>query len=143
MKKNKSLEKDLQILNDLCWINVNQSITEYLEHICNGSDIPLIFDAGVDFCELVKIGNLRADTQAVTLVEKILEYLILENKLFGKSQFIFLNLKLFLATEDLEKLYQECFYRKWTLMLIEAFYKTKLGGEKVCIIDKDQCIINI
>ena len=87
------------------------------------------------------MAGLRLDVQTDTMLECIVEYLKIVHELLGQTVFVFLNLKLFLTKEELKRLYQECFYRKIQLILIEAVYQEKSEEENVCVIDKDRCII--
>mgnify|MGYP000460897874 FL=1 len=91
--------------------------------------------------DIFKLAKLRIDCQAERLVEQVAEYLRVWAELLHQEVFVFLNLKLFLTKEELEALYQECFYRKVQIILIEAVFTEKMPEEKIYLIDKDKCII--
>ena len=137
----RNLQKDMQEE----WIeeraNFNQYFYRYLDVVCRQSVLPLVYDTELDDTEIFKLGGLHIDTEGVTLLERLVEYLIIENEILGYSVFVFLNLKSFLPQEDIQSLYQECFHRKIFLILIEASEHEHLEEEKTCVIDKDKCII--
>ncbi len=113
----------------------------YMESICEKSSLYLLYDEEPGIQEVLKMAGLRLDVQTDTMLECIVEYLKIVHELLGQTVFVFLNLKLFLTKEELKRLYQECFYRKIQLILIEAVYQEKSEEENVCVIDKDRCII--
>ncbi len=118
-----------------------QGYIAYMESICEKSSLYLLYNEEPDMQEILKMAGLRIDVQKDSMLEGIVEYLKIVHELLGQSVFVFLNLKLFLTQEEIKSLYQECFYRKIQLILIEAVYREKFVEEKVCIIDKDRCFI--
>ena len=118
-----------------------QSYIRYMDYIIGESDLYLTYDEEPDVQELLKAGKVHIEDKNSTLLEVIVEYIKVSNSLLKQKLFIFVNLKSFLTKEELEMLYKECFYRKVSLLLLEANYHEKGTNERVCIIDKDQCII--
>lgn len=117
------------------------SYVNFMDTVCMSSEYTLLYGTELDIQEIFKIGKLRIDVEKETLLEKISEYIYLANKLLGIKIFAFLNLKGFLTQEELIELYKDCCYRKIYLLLLEARYSTKTEWEKICILDKDKCII--
>ena len=87
------------------------------------------------------MAEVKIEVQVQSILERIIEYIKISSNLLKQNIFVFLNLKLFLTEQEIEELYKECFYRKVHLILIEAIYHTKKIEEKICIIDKDKCVI--
>lgn len=113
----------------------------YMDAICNNSDIFVTYEEEPDVQELFKLAKLKIDSEAVTSLELIIEYITVVSRLLRVDIIVFLNLKLFLSKEELEKLYEECFRRKVCLILLEASFQERNSCESGCIIDKDNCII--
>ena len=94
----------------------------YMDGVCEKSGLFLTYEEQPKAEDIFKLAKLRIDCQAESLVEKIAEYLRVWAELLHQEVFIFLNLKLFLTKEELESLYQECFYRKVQIIFIEAVF---------------------
>ena len=118
-----------------------EAYISYLDSICEKSDLFLAYEEEPDVQELFKLAKLKIQADAVSVLELIIEYIKVMSRLMRLDIFVFLNLKLFLAKDELEVLYTECFNRKVCLILIEASLQEKMQYEKGCIIDKDKCII--
>lgn len=113
----------------------------YMNGVCEKSSLFLTYEEELRVEDIFKLAKLRIDCQAESLVEQIAEYIRVWAELLHQEVFVFLNLKLFLTKEELEALYQECFYRKVQMILIEAVFSEKIPEEKIYLIDKDKCII--
>lgn len=113
----------------------------YMNGVCEKSGLFLTYEEELRVEDIFKLAKLRIDCQAESLVEQIAEYIRVWAELLHQEVFVFLNLKLFLTKEELEALYQECFYRKVQMILIEAVFTEKMPEEKIYLIDKDKCII--
>ena len=118
-----------------------ESYINYMDAICNNSDLFVMYEEEPDVQELFKLAKLKIDSEAVTPLELIIEYITVVSRLLRVDIIVFLNLKLFLSQEELEKLYEECFQRKVCLILLEASFQERMLCERGCIIDKDSCII--
>lgn len=113
----------------------------YITTLCRKSDFALTFSEKPQLQEVLKMAEVKIDVQVQTMLERIIEYIKISSSLLKQNIFVFLNLKLFLTEQEIEELYQECFYRKVHLILIEATYQSKRPEEKICVIDKDKCVI--
>ena len=164
-----SVEKNLVFIKDLFSMDVNQrklltklyeeleehttdtlflegedfyhAYIRYMNGVCEKSSLFLTYEEELRVEDIFKLAKLRIDCQAESLVEQIAEYIRVWAELLHQEVFVFLNLKLFLTKEELEALYQECFYRKVQMILIEAVFSEKIPEEKIYLIDKDKCII--
>lgn len=118
-----------------------QAYIQYMDYICEKSYLSLSYEETPEIQDIFKLAKIRIDCQTESLLEQIVEYIKVSKELLNQDIFVFLNLKLFLTKEELEALYNDCFNRKIHLILIEAVFQEKLSGEKVCVIDKDKCIL--
>lgn len=125
------------------WGGFCQSFVEYMDWVSQTMEVPITYDEMIGFQDVLKLGKVKVDTEAATLLERILEYMLLEQRLLGTEVFIFLNLKMFLSTEELRKLYYESFCKKINVILLESVCRERLEEEQSCIIDKDNCVIYI
>lgn len=167
--KSLSLEKKVAFVRDIFAIDINQrnilsklyaelgegsssvclqercefteSYIKYMDSICNNSDLFVTYEEEPDVLEILKLAKLRIDSEAVTSLELIIEYISVVSRLLRIDIIMFLNLKLFLSKEELLKLYEECFRRKVCLILFETSFQERMLCERGCIIDKDSCII--
>ena len=119
----------------------NEAYIRYMDAICGVSDLFIMYEDELDIQELFKVAKVKIDTDAVTLLETLIEYIKVVTRLLRIDVFVFLNLKFFLTQDELLMLYEECFNRKVCLILVESVFREKLLCEKGCIIDKDKCII--
>lgn len=113
----------------------------YMNGICEKSGLFLTYEEEPRSEDIFKLAKLRIDSQTESLAEQLADYIKVCAELLRQEVFVFLNLKLFLTKEEVKALYQECFYRKVQIVLIEAVFTEKMPQEKVYLIDKDKCII--
>ena len=113
----------------------------YMNGICEKSGLFLTYEEEPKAEEIFKLAKLRIDSQTEGLAEQLAEYIKVYAELLHQEVFVFLNLKLFLTKEEVKALYQECFYRKVQIVLIEAVFTEKMLEEKIYLIDKDKCMI--
>lgn len=118
-----------------------KSYISYITNLCQKSDFLLTFVDKPELQDILKLAEVKIDVQTQSILEKVIEYIKISSNLFNQHIFVFLNLKLFLSEQEIEELYKECFYRKVHLILIEATYQMKRAEEKICVIDKDKCVI--
>lgn len=123
--------------------NFNSCIVSYLEELSVSVPYHVTFDIEENVPNLFKAYNVRLETDGVSLLERLAEYLKLLHQLCKIQVIIFVNLKTYFSQDELEELYKFAFYEKLFLVLIENREKPKLKEEKVCIIDADGCIINL
>lgn len=100
------------------------------------------YTAPSDLSSFLKLLDLHIDSEVMTLPERMLEYMKLCRRFFGKKLFIFLNLKSFLSDKELELFYGTVMYEKFDILLIEGIQRGKTCScERVYIIDSDRCEI--
>lgn len=101
----------------------------------------LVYDLDYNWMELFKGFNVRFEEMAVTLVEKLVEYMHILTNLLGIKVLCLVNIKAYLNKQELMELYKVAFYNKINLLLIEMAEGEMIGEEKVYIIDSDRCLI--
>lgn len=101
------------------------------------------YSIDLNLSAILKAYSFQIDTKANNLLESLTNYLRILNQLCHINIFCFVNLKTFLSDVEMMQLYEFAFYQKIYLILLENTQKNTLKGEKTCIVDTDQCIINI
>lgn len=124
-------------------IQLNAEIVKHLNRICEQVPYNLEFKSQFLPTELLKLGAVQFVKEASSLLEEIIQYIDIINKLFAPRLIVFLNLKLYLSRTELEQLYEFVFYHKIDILLIEGQEGERNLKEDTLIIDKDQCTINI
>lgn len=87
--------------------------------------------------------DITINTQDVEFLERIVEYMKLLQSLCKIKVLFLVNIKLYLTDEQMILLYREAEYINLQLVLIEHIMKSTIFEEKVVVIDKDDCIINL
>lgn len=105
-------------------------------------DFSADYTAPSDVSAFLKLLDLHIDSESMTLPERLIEYMKLCRRFFGKKLFVFLNLKSFLSDRELELFYGTVMYEKFDILLIEGVQREKsCSCERVYIIDSDLCEI--
>lgn len=92
---------------------------------------------------IFKSMDITINTQDVEFLERIVEYMKLLQSLCKIKVLFLVNIKLYLTDEQMILLYREAEYINLQLVLIEHIMKSTIFEEKVVVIDKDDCIINL
>ena len=128
-----NLHEKLALLN-------NQAIN-LIDKAVQSVPYQLQYELELDFQGLLKLYNVKIESNPESLLEKVVDYLRAMHQICGIDIFFFLNVKQYLAKEELEALYEFAFYEKIYLVEIEGRFCGKIAGEKWWILDKDLCII--
>ena len=105
-------------------------------------DFSAAFDPVEDPAALVRLLGFRLDEEALPFSERILEWMVLQRRFFGKQLFVFCGLKAYLSDEELRLFYRSVFYEKLSVLLIESWQReTALPEEQATIVDKDLCVL--
>ena len=134
------------ISNESCLLEkqlLNIKTIEFLDKIINQTPYPLIYNADFNALDIFKLYDVKLDTISTSLLESIVEYLSVINRICNVNIFVFVGLKTLLNEQELFELYKFVSYEKIHLILIEAFQNKLLENEKYLIIDQDACIIEL
>ena len=131
-------EQAFDFFNDL-----NCNIINFLDLVINPVTYNLEYSFESDFTGLLKLYDVKICVNADSLLEKIIDYIRAIKNICGIQVIAFLNLKQFLTVEELQQLYEFCFYEKVHIIIIGGVQTKLLPVEKSLIIDKDLCKICI
>lgn len=120
---------------------VNQSINRYLEQLTQTVPYPIMFEPDFPVTDILKAYNVKIVTEDVSLTEKLINYIKINQYICNINVFFFVNLKGYLLKEELKLLYQSALYDKAQLIIIEDRQSDHLSCENHLIIDSDLCII--
>ena len=97
----------------------------------------------LDLKSFFKALDLKFRSNEEGYAEFLLEYLQLMSEVLGINIFILVNLSSFLEIKEIAYLYEQTFYRKYHLLLLDAQdVCVKKEVERKIIIDKDYCVID-
>lgn len=116
-------------------------ISKYLFALSAASDDDLIFDYPDDINGILKAFNVRLNDREMTLPEKIMEYMLISEKLKRTKLFVTVNMRSFISDKKIEQLFKSIVLHKINLICIENKEYPRLDTEKVIIIDEDMCVI--
>lgn len=135
------LQTDNLMQEELSMLNAN--IIEFIDKLLLSVPYNTTYELDIDMSNLLKLYNVGIETKAERLIDVIVEYFKVMSKLCNINIFVFIDLKHYLSKEHLEQLYQELFYLKIYLVIIEPIQTERLQNEKYWIVDNDLCIIEI
>lgn len=92
---------------------------------------------------MIKIYNLKLNYESSSLLEKLSIYIKLVAMAFNLQILFLVDIRRYLTEYEVLALYKEARYWKIQLVIIESRFVDKLENEKVIIIDRDRCIIEI
>ncbi len=126
-----------EILSD-----INARAVNFLDEITIKSGIDnVIYDIDPSIETLLKMYNVRFDTDYINIVERISAYIKTCVDICGIRIFCGINLKSYFSPARIGELFSMMKYYKAVLFLIEARERMECCEEKCYIIDRDQCII--
>lgn len=116
-------------------------ILNYIESLIEDEEYHLEYD-DPNLAGIFKALNLRLKEQNDGLLEKVMDYTALMKEVVETKCIVFLNIKSCFSPQELKKLYEFLNYKKIEVLLIEAYERESLEGEKHFIIDQDLCEIH-
>ena len=76
------------------------------------------------------------------ITKMLIDYLRMSADVMGTRLFVLCNLNLFFNRQEMQYLYEQALYHKFSLLLVEGHLPDgKEKGEKWMIVDKDNCVI--
>ena len=121
---------------------LNTQIINFLDRVSSLTPYPITYASEFNLTNILKIYNFQIDDCCESLLESIVEYIKLINRICYINIFVFIGIKQYLNNVELLYLYEFSLYEKVNLILIENHQYEILNFEKLSIIDKDLCIIN-
>jgi len=122
---------------------INSEIITYLSALLIDFNSELEFDDEIEISGLFKYFGIKFLEDYTDLSEKLLNYMLFIREFDVDKCFIFVNLKSYLSTNDLEVFYKSVIDHKINILLFESINREALKVEKVTVIDDDLCEISL
>lgn len=123
-------------------MQANSHIVTFLEELFDKVPYHLDMELDLDIPSLLKVYGVKIETDGVGVLDALIDYIRAISSICGIKVVWMLNLKQFLTIEEVQYLYEFCFYEKIYLINLEGQKNYSLEQEKCIIIDKDLCVID-
>lgn len=124
------------------YTRINSHIVLFLERLLDTVPYHLDMEVDMDLTGILKLYGVKIESEGVSVLEALLDYLRALSCICNIHVVFILNVKQFLTIEEIQQLYEFCFYEKIYLINLEGQKNYNLEQEKCVIIDKDLCIID-
>lgn len=124
-------------------MTINTELNQFIDALLMQMPYALKHNQEMDIMNLLKLYDVEFESNAESILERIIEYLRVMSKLCGINIYVFVGLKQFLRAEELQELYKFAFYEKISIIIVESVHTPLIEGEKGWIIDSDLCIIEL
>lgn len=122
-------------------VAVNSQIIALLDDVIEKVPYSLDYNLDLNLQGLLKLYDLTVKSDAESYPELLSQYMDLMARACGVRCFIFVGLKKYLTSEDIETLYRDVIYDKIYLVDIESEIVQNSSLENVTILDRDHCLI--
>ncbi len=137
-----------QTVQEEC-VHLGQDSTRLIQEINQfAGDISLRLDFDVkyqnlnDLSGVMKLLGFSIDSENMTPLERILEYMNIQTEFFRRKLFILVNFKQFFTLEEQQGLLKQIQYKKYNVLLLEHCCNLRISpDEQIRIIDADLCEI--
>lgn len=134
--KSKSIEE----IDD--YAHVSKQISEYIEKLIYDEDFNLVQNRNIEIEDILKGVNLSFDYDSENLLDMLIEYIIISERILGIKVFFLVNLKIFFTKEEIINIYNQLLLSKIKFIVLESTYSEKIDiREKIFIFDEDLCEI--
>lgn len=124
------------------YLNVQSEILGLWEKVTAHLPYELTYADTIEIGNLLKIADIKFVEETGDLLFNLGQYMKLLQQLLHVKILVLVNIKSYLTKEQLELLYQEAFYSKVQLLLLESYESYHLECESVIIIDSDKCLFS-
>lgn len=141
------LYEEMKTMSDECYFpevsEIHAKIIEYFDELSLKLPYPIQYSMDMNVLSLYKLYDLKLEFEELTLFERILEYIKVLGMLTDVKLLVLVNIKNYFNDEKMNELYKCSTYYNVNLLLIEAVQRNKIEEERLYIIDKDKCLIQI
>ena len=122
---------------------INSEIVCFLEQLLQTVPYHLDIELETDVSDILKTYDVKIAENREEPLEKLIDYLRAMSSICGIRVVWMLNLKQFFSQEQIQQLYEFCFYEKIYLINLEGQKNYLLEQETGIIVDKDLCLIDL
>lgn len=125
------------------WNSLHLLFVNFAEKVSSQVFYDLSLADEFDVKDFLKFMNVKFYEEESSILEKMISYVRLVREMLGLRLIVFVNLHTYLSGEELKYLYEQAFYWKIHILVIENVVpEEKMDIENMIIIDKDACIIS-
>lgn len=125
------------------WHTVNSVLEGILNKAIDHLGYSISYEE-IDLKSLLKVQEVRFREEKEGYLDYLLEYLQLMADIEHRKLFVIINATSFLSKEEIKYIYEQSFYQKYHLLLVDTQDKSVDSSvERKIIIDKDDCIIDL
>ena len=123
-------------------VELKSTIFSFLDKVNENYDFDFKYNIDFNFVDFFKSQSFKPSFDGITLIENLLEYILLIQKYKGVKCFVLLTPSLYFTDEELNIFFKEISDRRINLLVIEGVLsRIKSQFEKITIFDKDLCEI--
>lgn len=141
------LYEELKLISDENYYmeisEIHAKIVEYFDALSLKLPYPIQYSVDMNVTSLYKLYDLKFEFEGLPLFERIIEYIKILGMMTDVKLLVLVNIKDFLNEEKMSELYKCVTYYKVNLLLIEAVQRNIIEEERIFIIDRDKCLIQI
>lgn len=123
--------------------NISKEFLELIDLASNKLSYCIEIQPECNVKDILKAYSVVLEEGYGSLLEKLVTYIKLSASIHQSKCLFLIDIKRYLTKKEVIDLYQEAFYQKLYLILIESKYEEKLENENVVIIDKQKCVIRL
>lgn len=141
------LYEEMRVISDEYYFTevsgIHAKIIEYFDELSLKLPYPIQYSMDMNVLTLFKLYDLKLEFEDLTLFERILEYIKVLGMLTDVKLLVLVNIRDYFDDEKMNELYKCSTYYNVNLLLLEAVQRNTIEDERICIIDKDKCLIQI
>jgi CRISPR type II-A-associated protein Csn2 len=123
--------------------DVNAKMADFISRLLEEQPYPLEMCQNPDILDLLKVYDVRFDTESSELCERLISYLKICHQVGKVKCFAFVNLKSYLSDTEYVVFCKQIFYEKIHVLLLESCcLEKKFDFESVKIIDTNLCEVS-
>ena len=124
------------------WNGLTGTIIDFMDNVSDVNSYEVVYNDDVNIKDFLKLLNVRFDNDKSSMIENIMEYVLLARQIFKIEIFAFVNLKSYLEKVEINLLLEKLLYEKIHVVLFESMDREALcDNEDVIIMDCDYCVI--
>ena len=135
----KELEKNIRESMFADYQMIQNTLLKMIDEAIQKEPYAISYDYELDIPGLLKLAGVKIDCNQGSILEQLIDYLRIISQIKRKKVFILVNIKHYLAAEELLQLYQMAFYEKIQIIIVEGQQGIRLENEYHQILDTDLC----
>lgn len=123
------------------YLDLVSRIISFVEELAIESPIQIDYNADFDFGDVLKALKVCPTEEKSSFEEKIIDYLDASAKFLNTKFFVLVNVRTYLTDNGFLNILSHVGYSPYSVLFLERTQFSRVGDEKVLIIDEDLCEI--